>query len=97
MIKITDNDWRPFIELTEATTDAIVYFDVTTVYYIVQNKEDTVITLKNNEILVVKEKAKDIIKAVDGMIKIEADRKTEQARKYMEATAERVNKFERKQ
>lgn len=93
MIKFTETNWRPFIELTDLGTRNTVYFDVTTVLCIVQGNGYTTIYLKNNEHLFVKESAEDIIKAVDKMIEEEAARKTEQARKFMEDTQKRVKEF----
>lgn len=92
MIKITKNNWRPFIELTPIADDGdegTLYFDVTKRPVLIQTKENTIIYVDDCDILV-KEKAKDIIKAVDKLIAAEQDRKAEQAREYMKATQERV-------
>lgn len=92
MIKITKNNWRPFIELTTLAEDGeegTLYFDVTKRPVLVQTKESTIIHVDECDIIV-KEKAKDIIKAVDKLIAAEQDRKAEQAKEYMKATQERV-------
>lgn len=92
MIKITKNNWRPFIELTAVAGDmseCTLYFDVTKRPLIIQDENRTLLHFEEGDIIV-KEKAKDIIKAVDKLIAAEQDRKAEQAKEYMKATQERV-------
>lgn len=92
MIKITKNNWRPFIELTTVAEDGeegTLYLDVTKRPILVQTKENTIIHVDECD-MAVKEKVKDIIKAVDRLIAAEQDRKAEQAKEYMKATQERV-------
>jgi len=92
LIKITKNNWRPFIELTSVAEDGeegTLYFDVTKRPVLVQTADSTIIHVDECD-MVVKEKVKDIIKAVDKLIAAEQDRKAEQAKEYMKATQERV-------
>ena len=79
MIKITKNNWRPFIELTPINDDnAIFYFDVSKRPLIVQSPgQDGSVR--------VKESVKDIIKAVDKMI--EDNKKAEAERNEAELAA----------
>lgn len=95
MIKITKNNWRPFIELTPVSckedSEDILYLDVTKRPIIIQSKEGTIIHVDDVD-LVVKESAKDIFKAVDKLIAEEAERKQEEAKKYAEETFARVAK-----
>ena len=91
MIKITKNNWRPFIELTTDTEDAAtVYFDVTKRPIIIQTATGTILDLGQDGSVLVKESAKDIIKAVDKLISAEQERKAKQAEEYMLATQARV-------
>lgn len=91
MIKITKNNWRPFIELTTATEDeATVYFDVTKRPIIIQTASGTILDFGQEGSVLVKESAKDIIKAVDKLIAAEQERKAKQAEEYMLATQARV-------
>jgi hypothetical protein len=86
LIKITKNNWRPFIELTTATEDeATVYFDVSKRPIIIQAKEGTILDFGQEGSVLVKEKAKDIIKAVDRMI--EENKKAEAERNEAELAA----------
>lgn len=90
MIKITENKWRPFIELTLADVEpCTMYLDVTKRPIIIQQPRYTSISF--DEITYcVKESAKDIIAAVDKLIEAEQDKKAEEARQYMEATMARA-------
>ena len=91
MIKITKTNWRPFIELTTATEDeATVYFDVNRRPLIIQTATGTILDLGQDGSVLVKESAKDIIKAVDKLIATEQERKAKQAEEYMLATQARV-------
>lgn len=86
MIKITKNNWRPFIELTPTNDDsAIFYFDVSKRPLIVQSSEGTILDFGQDGSVVVKEKVKDIIKAVDKMI--EDNKKAEAERNEAELAA----------
>lgn len=90
MIKITDNKWRPFIELTLADAEpCTMYLDVTKRPIIIQTPTRTNISF-DTVTYFVKESAKDIIAAVDKLIEAEQDKKAEEARQYMEATMTRV-------
>lgn len=92
MIKITKNNWRPFIELTTIAEDGeegTFYFDVTKRPILVQTKDCTIFHVDECD-MNIKESVKDIIKAVDKLIAAEQDRKAEQAKEYMKATQERV-------
>ena len=97
-VKITKNNWRPFIELTPVIEkDGVVtetgnklYFDVTKRPVLVEEPNCTVMILSDTVTIVVKESVKDILKAVDKMIKDEADKQAAEASKYMQQTAERV-------
>ena len=98
-VKITKNNWRPFIELTPiienngtiTETGNKLYFDVTKRPVLVEDAAGyTVMILSDNVTIVVKESVKDILKAVDKMIKDEADKQAAEAEKYMQATAARV-------
>ena len=93
MIKITKNNWRAFIELTTISEDGdngVLYFDVTKRPLIIQDKDCTYLEFGDIGTVSVKEKAKDIIKAVDKLIAEEADRKMEEAKKNAEETMQRV-------
>ena len=93
MIKITKNNWRPFIELTAVDPqggEAVLYFDVTKRPLIIQQEELTLLHFDENADILVKEKAKDIIKAVDKLIAAEQELKAKQAAEYMKATQARV-------
>lgn len=86
MIKITKNNWRPFIELTPAADDgSIFYFDVSKRPLIVQSPEGTILDFGQDGSVLVKEKVKDIIKAVDKMI--EDNKKAEAERNEAELAA----------
>lgn len=86
MIKITKNNWRPFIELTpDADDNAIFYFDVSKRPLIVQSPEGTLLDFGQDGSVLVKEKVKDIIKAVDKMI--EDNKKAEAERNEAELAA----------
>lgn len=90
LIKITKNNWRPFIELTLTDFDnSVLYFDVTKRVELVQCPNYTSINMGEISYQV-KESAKDIIKAVDKLIAQEQDKKAEEARKYMEETMARA-------
>lgn len=90
MIKITENKWRPFIELTLDDPDpCTLYLDVTKRPIIIQQPNCTSISFDEVTYLV-KESAKDIIAAVDKLIEDEQDKKAEEARQYMEATMARA-------
>lgn len=90
MINITENKWRPFIELTLDDVDnAKMYFDVTKRVTLVQTDSYTIISFDSSSYHV-KESAKDIIAAVDKLIEAEQDKKAEQARQYMKATMARA-------
>ena len=92
MIKITKNNWRPFIELTTIAEDGeegTFYFDVTKRPILVQTKDCTIFHVDECD-MNIKESVKDIIKAVDKLIAAEQDRKAEEAKEYMKATQERV-------
>ena len=92
MIKITKNNWRPFIELTTIAEDGeegTFYFDVTKRPILVQTKDCTIFHVDECD-MNIKESVKDIIKAVDRLIEAEQDRKAEQAKEYFAATQARV-------
>lgn len=89
-IKIVENKWRPFIVLHDVEDDNEVYFDVTKRPTLIQEQDCTGIFLDDGVQFFVQEKIKDIIKAVDKLIDIEADKKAEQAREYMQATMDRA-------
>ena len=94
MIKITKTDWRPFIELHTQPNNNLLYFDINVRPISLITQEDhTEVILEYGKFLV-KESAKDIIKAVDRLIKIEADRKLEEAKKYREETEARAARFQ---
>jgi hypothetical protein len=94
MIKITKTDWRPFIELHTHPNNNLLYFDINVRPISLITQEDhTEVILEYGKFLV-KESAKDIIKAVDRLIKIEADRKLEEAKKYREETEARAARFQ---
>lgn len=93
MIKITKTNWRPFIELTavdSAGGEATFYFDVTKRPLIIQQEDTTLLCFDDTAQISVKEKAKDIFKAVDKLIAAEAERKMEEAKRYAEQTMARV-------
>ena len=95
MIKITKNNWRPFIELTALSIhggddDGVFYFDVTKRPLIIQQKDNTLLDFGDSGAVFVKESAKDIIKAVDKLIAAEAEARQEEARRNMEETMARV-------
>lgn len=86
MIKITKNNWRPFIELTPTADDgSIFYFDVSKRPLIVQSPEGTILDFGQDGSVLVKESVKDIIKAVDKMI--EDNKKAEAERNEAELAA----------
>lgn len=92
MIKITKNNWRPFIELTTIAEDGeegTFYFDVTKRPILVQTKDCTIFHVDECD-MNIKESVKDIIKAVDKLIATEQERKAKQAEEYMLATQARV-------
>lgn len=92
MITITETKWRPFIELTaESETPTTFYFDVTKRPLLFAEPERTVMQFDEGAV-VVKESIKEILEAVDKMIDMEADKKAEAAKKYMEATLESAKK-----
>ena len=90
MINITNNRWRPFIELHQADTGCTVYFDVTKRPTIIQYEDGTELFFNMNESIIVQEPATEIIEAVDRLIEAEQDRKAEQAKEYFAATQARV-------
>lgn len=90
MINITDNRWRPFIELHQVDTGCLVYFDVTKRPTIIQYDDGTELYFNMNESIIVQEPATEIIAAVDRLIEAEQDRKAEQAKEYFAATQARV-------
>lgn len=90
MINITNNRWRPFIELHQADTGCTVYFDVTKRPTIIQYDDGTELFFNMNESIIVQEPATEIIEAVDRLIEAEQDRKAEQAKEYFAATQARV-------
>ena len=94
MIKITKNDWRPFIELTADSDNSVIYFDINTrPVYMIQRETNTEVITEYGK-FIVKERAKDIIKSVDRLIQAEANRKLEEAKKYREETEARVAEFQ---
>lgn len=98
MIEIYENSWRPFIVLHDEA-GCEVFFDVTKRPIITQLDDSTLLDIGDTDIYV-KETAKDIIAAVDKMIKIEADKKAAQWEANMAETMARVEankeKFEGK-
>lgn len=90
MINITNNRWRPFIELHQVDTGCTVYFDVTKRPTIIQYEDGTELFFNMNESIIVQEPATEIIEAVDRLIEAEQDRKAEQAKEYLAATQARV-------
>lgn len=90
MINITNNRWRPFIELHQVDTGCLVYFDVTKRPTIIQYDDGTELFFNMNESIIVQEPATEIIEAVDRLIDEEADRKMEEAKKNAEETMQRV-------
>lgn len=98
MIEIYENSWRPFIVLHDEE-GCEVFFDVTKRPIIIQLDDSTCLDLGDTTVYV-KETAKDIIAAVDKMIKIEADKKAAQWEANMAETMARVEankeKFEDK-
>ena len=89
MIEIVENSWRPFILLHDEEEGCEVFFDVTKRPLIIQYEDGTVLDLGDTSITV-KESARDIIEAVNKMIKIEADKKAAQWEANMQQTAARV-------
>lgn len=89
MIEIYENSWRPFIVLHN-TEDCEVYFDVTKRPTLIQYEDGTELYFNMEDSIIVKETAKDIIAAVDKMIKIEADKKAAQWEANMAETMARV-------
>ena len=98
MIEIVENSWRPFILLHDEA-GCEVFFDVNRRPIITQFEDGTSLDL-GDTIINVKESARDIIEAVNRMIKIEADKKAAQWEANMAETAARVEanraKFEGK-
>ena len=94
MIKITKTDWRPFIELHTHPNNNLLYFDINVRPISLITQEDHTEVILEYGKFIVKESAKDIIKAVDRLIKIEADRKLEEAKKYREETEARAARFQ---
>lgn len=80
MIKITKNNWRAFIELHLMKNDGtesgdLLYFDITKRPVMIQQAEGgTAMILSDACSVVVKEDMKDILKAVDKLIKEERER-----------------------
>jgi hypothetical protein len=91
MIKVVENSWRPFIVL-HSDDGAEVYFDVTKRATLFNYEDGTVIQLPGEDDISVVENVEDIIKAVDGMIAVEQDKKAKEATKYMQETMARVAK-----
>ena len=90
-IKITKTSWRPFIELTDAG-DNTLYFDVNGKVFLSQQSDGTEVIVGESKFKV-KQSAKDILKAVEELIKDEQDRKLEEAEAYRKATEERASKL----
>lgn len=88
MIEIVENSWRPFILLHDEE-GCEVFFDVTKRPLIIQYEDGTHLDLGDTAITV-KESARDIIEAVNRMIKAEADKKAAQWEANMKETAARV-------
>lgn len=88
MIEIVENSWRPFILLHDEE-GCEVFFDVTKRPIITQFDDSTLLDLGDTSVYV-KESARDIIEAVNKMIKIEADKKAAQWEANMQQTAARV-------
>jgi len=83
LIKITKNNWRAFIELhlmkndngTFVDSGDLLYFDITKRPVMIQQAEGgTAMILSDTCSVVVKEDMKDILKAVDKLIKEERER-----------------------
>ena len=97
-IKITKTSWRPFIELhavpkNEGDFIETLYFDVTKRPLIVQTENGTLLHFGDNTAVLVQESVKDILKAVEKLIKEEQDKKVEEAKKYVAETQARVAAF----
>ena len=97
MIKITKNNWRAFIELHvmkiegEGYTDSgdVLYFDVTKRPIMVQQAEgNTALIFSDTTAAVVKESMKEILKAVDKLIKEEQEKQADMYRAQAEALKE---------
>ena len=88
MIEIVENSWRPFILLHDEE-GCEVFFDVTKRPIITQFEDGTTLDL-GDTVITVKETARDIIEAVNKMIKLEADKKVAQWEANMQQTAARV-------
>lgn len=88
MIEIVENSWRPFILLHD-DEGCEVFFDVTKRPIITQFEDGTHLDL-GDTVIDVKESARDIIEAVNKMIKLEADKKAAQWEANMQQTAARV-------
>lgn len=88
MIEIVENSWRPFILLHDEE-GCEVFFDVTKRPIMTQFDDSTLLDLGDTNVYV-KESARDIIEAVNKMIKLEADKKAAQWEANMAATTARV-------
>lgn len=97
MIKITKNNWRAFIELHvmkiegEGYVDSgdVLYFDVTKRPIMVQQAEgNTAMIFSDTTAVVVKESMKEILKAVDKLIKEEQEKQADMYKAQAEALKE---------
>lgn len=95
MIKITKTNWRAFIELNLMNSDGtesgdVLYFDVTKRPNMVATKEGTTLIMFSDTVsVVVKESMKDIIKAVDKLIKDEKEKQAAENEAQVNALMEK--------
>lgn len=95
MIKITKTNWRAFIELNLMNGDGtesgdVLYFDVTKRPNMVATKEgNTLLMFSDTVSMVVKESMKDIIKAVDKLIKEEKEKQAAENEAQVNALMEK--------